>query len=270
MNSFFADHIPTLLLFDFSDAIRLFAGLFVVMFFVVFVFLAKKYRIFEASASSSGGRRRFAFVGVVLLGVCLFVLGFGVERYRSIAEERAQQSEEYILLGEQRSNAGGKVLGEEDIADSEESPFVPKSQNFRLGSIAVGGDNQLYLVNTENRALELFSIGYKTVIEENRENTGAIVKWQTNKPSKGVVKYRKASDTDYRTASESSFGFEHTIVLEKLGYSGTYVFYIETQDKWGNTVKSENYALYSGSDSPSLFDLLAGAFGDIFGWAMVR
>lgn len=278
MNSFFSNYIPSLLLFDAGTLYQLFGLLFIVVFFLLFIFFSRKYTLFGKAGEEKTNQRRYIFPTVALCFVLLFGTAFWIRQGQLESVQMVQENDDgYVLVsgGEEGfavtgdgTNEEGKVLGEADTAQS--SVPIPKSENFRIGSIAVGGDNQMYLANTEDKKLDLLAIGYKTVIDENRENTGAIIRWETNKPSRGEVLYRKSSDTEFRSAKEDSFGWEHTIVLEKLGYSSTYIFLISANDKWGNTAKSENYALYSGSNSPSLFDLLAGAFGDIFGWAMKK
>lgn len=273
MNSFLASHFPSLLLFGFGDVVRVAGLLFVVVFCVVFFLLARRYGLFkkeESEKSVSFARTRF-FGALAAFTLVFCVLGVVMSLYRSDAAN-ARDGEGYVLVGDAQDAAAkggesGEVLGETTTAGDS---LAPKSQNYRLGFLSVGGDNRAYLANAEDKKLAVSSVGYKTVIDENRENTGAIIKWKTNKPSRGEILYRKNSDTEFRSIKESSFGWEHTIVLEKLGYASTYVFLIDAKDRWGNETKSENYALYSGSNSPSLFDLLASAFGDMFGWAMKK
>ena len=273
MNSLLASHFPSLLLFGFGDVVRVAGLLFVVVFCAVFFLLARRYGLFKKEGGEkSGSFARTRFFGALAVFTLVFcVLGAVMSLHRSNAAN-ARDGEGYVLVGDAQDAAAeggesGEVLGETTTAGDS---LAPKSQNYRLGFLSVGGDNRAYLANAEDKKLAVSSVGYKTVIDENRENTGAIIKWKTNKPSRGEILYRKNSDTEFRSIKESSFGWEHTIVLEKLGYASTYVFLINAKDRWGNETKSENYALYSGSNSPSLFDLLASAFGDMFGWAMKK
>lgn len=268
MNEFFAQFVPSLLLFDSGDFVRLFGLLCVIMFCLFSLFFLAKKKNHENQEEIELAHRRGILVSLALflsgvLGVVVLLEG-GNGRVATPAQERLQElvaSGSFVNTGKE-----GAVLGETD--ESRSDAAVPKSENYRLGFIAVGGDNQLYLANKEEGKLEISQIAYKTVIDENEENPGAIIRWETNKLTQGEVLYRKSSDKEFRSVQEGSFGLNHAIVLEKLDHRSVYVLLISAVDKWGNREKSENYALYSGSDSPSLFDLLSQSFGDMFGWAV--
>lgn len=272
MNSFLSNSIPSLLLLDTGMLFQLVGLLFITVFFFFLILFFKRYHFFGGELHRIKVKKWRIFSGVIIFFLVIVCSAFFMRQSQSSLKQKDDDG--YVLVGGKGREVAsekevlGQVLGEEDVVITEDA--VPKSENYRLGFISIGGDKQLYLPDTEDKKLDLLSIGYKTVIDENRENTGAIIHWKTNKPSRGEILYRKSSDTEFRSIKEDSFGWEHTIVLEKLGYSSTYVFLISATDKWGNVMKSENYALYSGSNSPSLFDLLASAFGDIFGWAIKK
>lgn len=268
MNEFFADFFPLALLFDRYDIVRILGMVFIVIFsFLLFLFLRKEEGINGDREAVLTGRRKVFLSAILFLGVmCGMVVFLESDGMRS---ELSLQEEEWILSPtEPLANIGekGEALGETD--ENNLNTAIPKSESYHLGFVAVGGDNQLYLAPNEEERLEISHITYKAIIDESKKNPGAIVHWKTNKPARGEVLYRKSSDEGFRSVKEASFELEHTIILEELGHQSVYVIAISSIDKWGNEEKSQNYALYSGSDSPSLFNLLSQSFGDIFGWAM--
>lgn len=275
MNNFIAAYFPSLLLLSPEVLLRSLVIFLLLFFLGVFAVMMRRRGRKEASASLPKNKPSHIFLKIFVLGI--FLCGVAGAKYffelktTDVSFSRLTDGDGYVALSdafdapieEENGSVPTEASGTERNAAA-----IPKSENFRLGYIAVSGDNQIFLENAENKKLALLDIGYKTVVEEGRENTDAIVKWKTNKPSRGEVLYRKSSETDFRRISEESFNREHTLIAEKLGYGETYVFFISAKDKWGNVTESEKYAFYSGSDSPSLFDLLEKAFKEMFGWAM--
>lgn len=277
MNDFFASYAPSLLLFSAENAWRVVLVAFAIFFGVIVVVMVRRdkgaqirFALWKKKTAVIAKKSvYFALFGIVAIGAT-----WAFEHYRGKPSfTRTPDESGFVTLSEApdatdatAQSDSGAVLAEQDAGAVQTG--MPKSEHFRVGYLGVGGDNQVFSENAENKKLSIYGIGYKTVVEENRENTGAIIRWQTNKPSRAEVLYRKSTDTEFRRVSEEMFDRDHTVVLEKLGYGATYVFSIAAKDKWGNVIESEKYALYSGSDSPSLFDLLENAFGDMFGWAM--
>ena len=69
---------------------------------------------------------------------------------------------------------------------------------------------------------------------------------------------------------EEDFGLNHSMTISGLDQASTYVYALNSHDRFGNEVTSEQHAVYTGSKTLSLFDLIADAMGDVFGWAMKK
>jgi hypothetical protein len=48
----------------------------------------------------------------------------------------------------------------------------------------------------------------------------------------------------------------------------TYLYTIHARDRFGNDVKSDTYAMFTGAQQLSLIDLIANAAKDTFSWAV--
>ncbi|MEI9966637.1 MAG: hypothetical protein WDN67_03295 [Candidatus Moraniibacteriota bacterium] len=73
-----------------------------------------------------------------------------------------------------------------------------------------------------------------------------------------------------KSLSESDYSFNHTVVLSDLDVASTYVYAITSEDRSGGQSTSDSYAVYTGTKSVSLFDLIADAIGQVFGWAIAK
>ena len=94
--------------------------------------------------------------------------------------------------------------------------------------------------------------------------------WQTNKLSQAEIEYAKGSGQTPKVAREEGFGISHSIIIPGLDQASTYVYVIKSEDRFGNAVSSEQHAVYTGSKTVSLFDLIADAVGEVFGWAVKK
>lgn len=181
----------------------------------------------------------------------------------SIFQQRSSLGDSNLLV-----SGGGRVLAAEDDRP-EGVPSAPmfESENFKIGHIAVGGESEIFFPNPETEQIEVSALSYRLVNDKDSGDTGVVVEWSTNKPTIGEVYYRKHSETDYRVVSEEKYNIEHELFLDDIETENTYVLYAKATDRWGNEKQGESYALYSGANTASLFDLLSDAFGDLFGWA---
>jgi hypothetical protein len=69
---------------------------------------------------------------------------------------------------------------------------------------------------------------------------------------------------------ESSYGFNHSVVLSGLDPGTSYVYQIKSTDQWGNIQKSKKFGIYTASNPLSVFDLISNAIGETFGWAIKK
>lgn len=164
----------------------------------------------------------------------------------------------------------GAVAGEEDTNMSQDSVsksnIVLASENFRATNVNVGGDI-IILENGENLDLEIYDIKSESFVAGKQEEVKLVVSWKTNKMALSNLEYSKNSGQNPKTVEENSYGFNHSVVLAELEPRTSYVYQIECKDRWANVIDSNFFGIYTASKPISVFDLIANALGEIFGWA---
>ncbi|MBP6889664.1 MAG: hypothetical protein KBC83_04545 [Candidatus Moranbacteria bacterium] len=145
-----------------------------------------------------------------------------------------------------------------------------QSENFRAESIVIGGEAELFVPEDDLSPLEITDIRGEAFTEKNKQEVRLTVTWQTNKLSQAEIEYAKGSGQTPKVAREEGFGISHSIIIPGLDQASTYVYVIKSEDRFGNAVSSEQHAVYTGSKTVSLFDLIADAVGEVFGWAVKK
>lgn len=149
-----------------------------------------------------------------------------------------------------------------------ESSAPYQSEHFRVGEIAIGGEASLMLPESDITPLEISSVRGEAFPDKTKNNSKLIITWETSKPSKSEISYGKSVGQAEGVISEDAFGVSHSVVIPDLAQSSTYIYVISSKDQFGNEVSSDPYAVYTGAKEVSLFELIAGAVGEVFGWAM--
>jgi hypothetical protein len=85
-----------------------------------------------------------------------------------------------------------------------------------------------------------------------------------------VVSYSKGVGQAKKSISEDDYSLNHSVIIPGLDQASTYVYEITSSDRFGNEIVSESHAVYTGSRTVSLFDLIANAVGEVFGWAVKK
>lgn len=159
-----------------------------------------------------------------------------------------------------------------DIAKSE-SIFGSanyQSENFRVGDIAIGGEAEFLLTEDTPEPLEISSIRGEAFTEKNKQEVKLVLSWKTNKLARSEVVYSKGVGQAEKTISEEDYAMNHSMIISGMDQSSTYIYTIVSQDRFGNKITSDPYAVYTGARSVSLFDLIANAVGEVFGWAIKK
>ncbi len=143
-----------------------------------------------------------------------------------------------------------------------------QSERFRAGDIALGGEAEIFVPETDTNPLEIVSVRGEAFTEKGKNGAKLVITWETNKPSLSEISYGKGVGQADGVIREEKYGTNHSVVIPDLSQSSTYVYVIVSRDKWGNEAESEPYAVYTGAREVSLFELIAGAVGDVFGWAV--
>ncbi len=145
-----------------------------------------------------------------------------------------------------------------------------ESESFRIGDIAIGGESQFLLSEDTPDPLVITNIRGETFTEKNKPEVKLIITWKTNKLAKSDISYGKGTTQAKKTVNEPDYTTNHSLILPGLEQSATYIYTIVSRDRFGNEVTSDQHAIYTGAKTVSLFDLIAGAVGDVFGWAVKK
>lgn len=145
-----------------------------------------------------------------------------------------------------------------------------QSENFRIGDVSIGGEAQFLLSEDDPAPLDVSAIRGEAFTEKNKPEVKLVVGWRTNKLAKSVISYSKGVGQAKKSIEEEDYSLSHSIIIPGLDQASTYVYEIKSTDRFGNEVTSEAHAVYTGSRTVSLFDLIANAVGDVFGWAVKK
>jgi len=213
-------------------------------------------------------RRKAIFIflfTILTLGVLGYILFLG----------RTSDANPLLVSDVSRSEPSLRV--EEGLEASVPTSPVPlygdanyQSENFRVGDISIGGEAEFLLSEDNPEPLEVSSIRGESFTEKNKQEVKLVVSWRTNKLAKSTLSYSKGIGQAKKSIEEEDYSLSHSIIIPGLDQASTYIYDITSADRYGNQVTSESHAVYTGSRSVSLFDLIANAVGEVFGWAVKK
>ncbi|HLC95536.1 MAG TPA: hypothetical protein VJH89_03545 [Patescibacteria group bacterium] len=143
-----------------------------------------------------------------------------------------------------------------------------QSENFRVGEIAIGGEAEFLLTEDTPEPIEISAIRGEAFTEKNKQEVKLVLSWKTNKLAKSEVAYSKGVGQAKKVVNEDDYSLNHSLIIPGLDQASIYVYTIVAQDRFGNEITSDSHAVYTGSRTVSLFDLIADAVGEVFGWAV--
>ncbi len=144
------------------------------------------------------------------------------------------------------------------------------SEHYRVGDIAIGGEAEFFLSDDDPSPLEITDVRGDAFTEKNKQEVRLVLTWRTNKLAKADVEYSKGVGQTPKVSSEDEYSLNHSLIISGLDQASTYVYTIKSKDRFGNEEASDPHAVYTGSRTVSLFDLIADAVGDVFGWAVKK
>ncbi|NTW14071.1 MAG: fibronectin type III domain-containing protein [Candidatus Moranbacteria bacterium] len=221
--------------------------------------------------SGSPGTRKSRFFNkknLLVLGLILLFLA-GVFVWRFISQN---------MIGKGPTQAAPIVAKPQGpVTAPDPTPALPmpsqaayQSENFRVGEIAIGGEFGLIVPETDPTPLAISSVRGEAFSEKKKNSAQLVITWETNKPAVSEISYGKSVGQADGVIREEEYGTNHSVVIPDLSQASTYLYRISVHDKWGNSTESDPYAVYTGARDISLFDLMAGALGDVFGWAVKK
>ena len=151
-----------------------------------------------------------------------------------------------------------------DKAD-EVKGIYSKSEHYLVKEVSFGGNAVLLSGEEENTALKITDIRSEVLASRDGLQSKLLISWKTNKLSQSDVIYDNGGPS--KKLSEPGFGYTHALVLSDLEQEKRYTFFIKGTDHWGISASSENFSVYTSKKAASVFELIAGQFSDMFGWA---
>jgi hypothetical protein len=200
---------------------------------------------------------KFFFLAVILVS-----LGFFSMKFLSWRSSMNETKETVAVISNETT--GGKVLGEEG---NQVPTKMYASQNFKTPQISFGGDAIAMQSGEQSNAPEILDLRSELLTTKTDQQVKFLLSWKTNKLCQSSIEYMKEGQAEGKTISDEGYGFVHSVEVAPLNYSTSYSYIVSARDKWGTEMKSDKLAFYTGAPNVSIFDLLAGAFGDMFGWA---
>lgn len=165
---------------------------------------------------------------------------------------------------ENKITVNGKVLADED---ANTGGF--KSEELNVPQISFGGEGTLmYAMSDEQKEIVVSNMKSEIFVDKNKKDKKLLVSWETSKPCRCELSYEKAGSTISEALDENNFSLTHTALITPLDSSTTYNYRVTARDRWGNEMQSDKFAIYTGAQEVSILDLIAGAFRDVFGWAV--
>lgn len=195
----------------------------------------------------------------------------------------------YVFFGRNSSSQDTVVSGEGNTSQIEKSPVLKESapdtasvqtplfgdanyqsENYRVGDISIGGEAEFLLSEDNPEPLEISAIRGEAFTEKNKQEVKLVVNWRTNKLAQSTISYSKGVGQAKKSIEEEDYSLNHSVIIPGLDQASTYVYEITSSDRFGNEITSESHAVYTGSRTVSLFDLIANAVGEVFGWAVTK
>ncbi|MCX6762935.1 MAG: fibronectin type III domain-containing protein [Candidatus Moranbacteria bacterium] len=199
------------------------------------------------------------------LAILLVFLGFFSMKILSWRSAMNEMKETAAIISNE--NTQGQVLGEEGSAFSADATRMYASQNFKTPQISFGGDAIAMQSGEQSNAPELLDLRSELLTTKTDQQVKFLLSWKTNKLCQSSIEYMKEGQAEGKTVTDDGYGFVHSVEVAPLNYSTSYSYIVTVRDKWGNEIKSDKLAFYTGAPNVSIFDLLGAAFKDMFGWA---
>ena len=166
------------------------------------------------------------------------------------------------------ADAAGVVLADTAENDPEADLSVAKSEHFRVGQIVFGGESDFLLDASDPTPLKIDGVRGEIASQKGKKETQLVIVWKTNRPTSGEVTYGKNRGENGKKITEDTYGTNHGVIVPNLEQGTTYLYTIHARDRFGNDVKSDTYAMFTGAQQLSLIDLIANAAKDTFSWAV--
>lgn len=215
----------------------------------------------------SQGQHRWVWRGVLVGGIVAMIAG-GMYWWFGNASVTPEKTE--VPAPNTETKSSFPSILPEAVAPVPEGNANYTSENFKAGEIVIGGELQFLVDEAEIGPLTIENIRGEAFTEKNKQEVKLVVTWTTNKLAQATVKYSKGIGQTERGLTEDDYSYNHSLIIAGLDPASTYLYTIEAMDRYGNRSQSEPHAVFTGARTVSLFDLIAGAIGEVFGWAVTN
>ncbi|NTW90071.1 MAG: hypothetical protein HGB37_04165 [Candidatus Moranbacteria bacterium] len=221
-----------------------------------------------SGANDAGKRPRRRIVLTVILSVAVLIAGgvFSWFRFRSTGPTEAAP---VVIKTETPLSVPESPVQESPAPEvGTDAPY--QSEHYRAGEIAIGGEMGLFVPESDPSPISIGSVRGEAFSANGKNGSKLVVTWETNKPARSRISYGKGVGQAEAVIEETEYGTNHSVIIPDVTPASTYVYVISVTDKWGGSAQSDPYAVYTGAKTVSLFELIAGAVGEVFGWAVKK
>ncbi len=226
---------------------------------------------FRQSKKALWRKNVFWFSCSVIAGIMILFIGIPAVKYfgqeKKYSDELLMQLENYSV---QKSE--GIVKGEEIINENvgSENDAAFESENFKIKQISIGGDVAVAASGDENASPEILDVRSEAYLTKKQDEAKLVITWKTNKLAMSEIEYSKNNGQNPKKMKEGNYGFNHGILIPGLELGTPYIYKIKIRDRWGNEASTGYYAVYGGSKSVSVFELISQEFEKMFGWVVEK
>lgn len=163
--------------------------------------------------------------------------------------------------------------GEKDASVLPEKPDevgTLSSENYKISQIYFGGSVALLESDFDNNPIEISFNRAETFIAGDEDESKLAITWKTSKPAVSEIEYSRSGGQNPVTIREKEYGINHNLTIGNLDPGTAYLYRIKVRDRWNNEAKTNYIGIYTDKKKESVFDLIAGAIEDVFGWALKR
>jgi Purple acid Phosphatase, N-terminal domain len=109
-----------------------------------------------------------------------------------------------------------------------------------------------------------------TIFPGGESRIQTIIEWSTDEPAACLMTYQEgvAGGTEPTTREKETkeYNTRHVEVIVDFAPATVYQFWLDCEDETGNTVKSENFVLFTPIQEKNIIDLIIENFQSTFGW----
>ncbi len=109
-----------------------------------------------------------------------------------------------------------------------------------------------------------------TIFPGGESRIQTIIEWVTDEEAHCALTYREGIaggvDPTVLDSKDSGYTVQHVEVIVEFAPATVYQFWLDCEDNAGNTVKSENYVLFTPIQEKSIIDIIIENFSSTFGW----